>query len=176
MMEAAAGPLAWLSLVVWPAVSALAILLAGWLAASLVERPLRRWADRESQRREVIGLAVVVLRWVVVGAAVLTALGTVGVDITALVAGVGLTGLTIGFALKDVASSLMAGMMLMLYRPFRRGDRIAVVGLEGVVAGMDLRYTHLEAEGKRYLVPNATVLTNAVTVFAVPPKDSAPAP
>jgi small conductance mechanosensitive channel len=158
----------WFAATVWPVLAAFAILLLTWLAAALAGRALRRIGEGDVQRGEVMAVLAGLAHWAILGAGVLTALGTLGVDISALVAGLGLTGLTIGFALKDVIASVMAGIMLMIYRPFRRGDRIAVVGLEGIVAGLDLRYTHLQAEGKRYLVPNATVLANAVTVLAGP--------
>ncbi len=156
----------WFAAYLWPTVAALTILVAAWIVAALVARALSHIGNGDEQRSEVMKVLAGIARWVIVGAGALTALGTVGVDISALVAGLGLTGLTIGFALKDVIASLMAGIMLMIYRPFRRGDRIVVVGLEGVVAGLDLRYTHVQAEGKRYLIPNATVLANAVTVLA----------
>ena len=54
---------------------------------------------------------------------VVTALGTLGVDVSALVAGLGLTGFAIGFALKDTISNLLSGVLILLYRPFEIGNR-----------------------------------------------------
>ena len=51
---------------------------------------------------------------------VITALGTIGVDVTGLVAGFGLTGFAVGFAMKDALANLLAGVMILLYRPFRK--------------------------------------------------------
>lgn len=98
-----------------------------------------------------------------------TALGTVGVQVGALVAGLGLSGFALGFALRDALSNLLAGVSILLYRPFHLGDRIAVSGLEGAVAEIDLRYTTLDDEGKKILIPNSNLFTNSVIVFRKTP-------
>ena len=56
----------------------------------------------------------------------ISALGTLGIDVTAMVAGLGLTGFALGFALKDVLSNAVAGVLILFYRPFALGDRIVV--------------------------------------------------
>jgi small-conductance mechanosensitive channel len=97
-----------------------------------------------------------------------TALGTAGVNISALVAGLGLTGFALGFAFRDVLSNLLAGILLLLYRPFARGQRISVTGLEGIVTHIDLRYTNLDCDGNLVLIPNSNLFTNPITVFQAP--------
>ncbi len=100
---------------------------------------------------------------------VITALGTLGVNITGIVAGLGLTGFALGFALKDSISNLLAGVMILLYQPFEVGDRIDVSGLAGTVVHVDLRYTELDNERERVLVPNSKMLTDPIRV-AKPPR------
>jgi small conductance mechanosensitive channel len=95
------------------------------------------------------------------------------VDVTALVAGLGLTGFALGFALRDAVSNLLAGIVIILYQPFRMGDRIEVDGSAGTVVGIDLRYTVLDAADRWILVPNNTLLSNSVVVYRAaggPPK------
>lgn len=94
-----------------------------------------------------------------------TALGTLGINISALVAGLGLTGFALGFALKDTISNLLSGILILLYRPFEIGDRIKNSGFEGVVVSIDMRYTRLVAEGCETLIPNSKLFTNPVTVL-----------
>src|SRR5207237_7530607 len=94
----------------------------------------------------------------------ITALGTLGVNILGIVAGLGLTGFALGFALKDSIANLLAGVLILLYRPFEVGDRIDVGGLAGRVTHVDLRYTELDAESERVLVPNAKLLTDPIRV------------
>ena len=99
----------------------------------------------------------------------ITALGTLGVNIMGIVAGLGLTGFALGFALKDSISNLLAGVMILLYRPFEVGDRIDVGGLGGRVTHVNLRYTELESESERVLVPNSKMLTDPIRVAKAPP-------
>ncbi|HZS12622.1 MAG TPA: mechanosensitive ion channel domain-containing protein [Nitrospirales bacterium] len=94
-----------------------------------------------------------------------TALGTMGINVTALVAGLGLTGFALGFALKDVLANFLAGVLILLYRPFVLKDHIKVGDLEGTVAEIDLRYTTLEGQGRKYLIPNSVLLTNSIVLI-----------
>jgi len=96
---------------------------------------------------------------------IITALGTLGVNVTALVAGLGLTGFALGFALKDSVSNLLAGVLILAYRPFEMGNHISVAGHQGEVVNIDLRYTTLENEGEKYLIPNSLIFSNAVTII-----------
>jgi len=95
---------------------------------------------------------------------VITALGTLGVNITGIVAGLGLTGFALGFALKDSIANLLAGVLILLYRPFEVGDRIDVGGLAGNVVHVNLRYTELDNEHERVLVPNSKLLIDPIRV------------
>ncbi len=84
---------------------------------------------------------------------VITALGTLGIDVSALVTGLGLTGFALGFALKDTISNLLSGVLILLYKPFKKGNRIKISGYEGIVVSIDLRYTKLDSEGNKVLIP-----------------------
>jgi small-conductance mechanosensitive channel len=94
-----------------------------------------------------------------------TALGTLGINVSALVAGLGLTGFALGFALKDSISNLLSGVLILLYRPFRIGNRIKVSSYTGTVMSIDLRYTQLDSEGDKVLIPNYKLFTDPVVVF-----------
>lgn len=93
-----------------------------------------------------------------------TALGTLGVDVWALIAGLGLAGFAIGFALKDLVSNFVAGLLILIYNPFIRGDKVTVSGQGGMVIEINLRYTVLKDEDKKILVPNASIFSNVVIV------------
>ncbi len=94
-----------------------------------------------------------------------TALGTLGINVSALVAGLGLTGFALGFALKDTISNLLSGVLILLYRPFETGNRIKISGYEGTVVSIDLRYTELDSEGNKVLIPNSKLFTDPITVL-----------
>lgn len=96
---------------------------------------------------------------------VVTALGTLGINVSAIVAGLGLTGFALGFALKDTISNLLSGVLILLYRPFEKGNRIKISGYEGIVVSIDLRYTELDSEGDKVLIPNSKLFKDPITVI-----------
>lgn len=95
-----------------------------------------------------------------------TALGTVGINVSALVAGLGLTGFALGFAFKDTISNILSGVLILLYRPFKINDNIKVTGFEGKVVSVDLRYTKLDSEAGTILIPNSKCFTEPVVVYS----------
>ena len=103
-------------------------------------------------------------------------MGTLGIDVSALVAGFGLVGLAVGLALKEIISNVFAGIMVIIYKPFKENDHIAVTTFEGRVAEINLRFTMLEAGEKRIYVPNAMVISNAVVVDKAAGKDQSRRP
>jgi small conductance mechanosensitive channel len=95
-----------------------------------------------------------------------TSLNNLGINLTALTASLGLTGFALSFALKDAISNLVAGVMVILYRTFRKGDYIEVAGDKGIVLEVNLRYTVIEPEKKDVLIyiPNSILLSKQITV------------
>ncbi|HEX2056529.1 MAG TPA: mechanosensitive ion channel domain-containing protein [Nitrospiraceae bacterium] len=147
-----------------PKVGVALLMFAGfWLAGMVVRRLIVRLASKSDVGLQFIFrmVARVVSTALLLFGAV-TALGTMGVDVSALVAGLGLTGFALGFAMKDILSNLMSGLLILLYRPFSVNDHITVTGLEGQVTEIDLRYTRLEKGQQVYLIPNSLLITNTI--------------
>ena len=94
----------------------------------------------------------------------ITALGTLGVDVSAMVAGLGLTGFALGFALKDILSNLISGILILLYEPFKLNDSIVVDKYEGKVVDINLRYTAISQAGNDVLVPNSFLFSKPISV------------
>jgi len=95
----------------------------------------------------------------------ITALATLGINVSAIVAGLGLTGFALGFALKDTISNLLSGVLILLYRPFTIGNTIKISGFEGKVVAIDLRYTELYSEEHKVLIPNSKLFTDPITII-----------
>jgi small-conductance mechanosensitive channel len=93
-----------------------------------------------------------------------SALGTLGIDIGALIAGLGLTGFALGFAFKDTISNVLAGIMVIIYKPFDLDDIILVGKFEGRVRSIDLRYTVLDYNDRIVYVPNAKLFIDSIVV------------
>jgi small-conductance mechanosensitive channel len=79
-------------------------------------------------------------------------------------AGLGIVGIAIGFALQDIVKQLAAGVLLLMLRPFNIGDTVKIGAFEGNVIQVQLRATVLKtANGDEVLIPNADVYTTAIT-------------
>ncbi len=145
---------------------ALLIVFGFWLVARLSDRLIGKVFSRAGLNILVSTLLSRAAHIALIIFGVVTALGTLGINISALVAGLGLTGFAVGFALRDTISNLLAGVLLLIYRPFGIHEHIEVAGLQGLVTAIDLRYTTLEYEGNRILIPNSKLFTDPITVRA----------
>lgn len=77
----------------------------------------------------------------------------------------GLGSVAIGFAFKDILQNLLAGLLLVIRRPYQRGDQIVVKGYEGTVEQIESRATFLKTyDGLRVIIPNSDVYTSPVVV------------
>ena len=94
----------------------------------------------------------------------ITSLGTLGIDVSALVAGIGLSGFAISFATKDILSNLISGVLILLYKPFIINDYIEVDKYKGDVKEINLRYTVLSFENNDILIPNSLLYSKPVLV------------
>ncbi len=82
-----------------------------------------------------------------------------------LVSALGIGSVAIGFAFKDIFQNLLSGILILLGEPFRIGDSIIVNGMEGTVEDIQVRATYLRSyDGRRLVIPNATVYTSPITV------------
>ncbi|MDU5862536.1 MAG: mechanosensitive ion channel family protein, partial [Acinetobacter sp.] len=82
-----------------------------------------------------------------------------------LMSALGIGSVAIGFAFKDIFQNLLSGILILLSEPFRIGDSIVVNSLEGTVEDIQIRATFLRSpDGRRIVIPNATVYTSALTV------------
>ncbi len=96
-----------------------------------------------------IGIAVRIIAWILV---VLLILDNIGVNVTALVAGVGIGGIAIALAVKDILQDILSSISIMLDRPFEVGDYILVGDLGGTVEHIGLKSTRLRASSGEQLV------------------------
>ena len=99
----------------------------------------------------------------------MTALGTIGIDTSPLLTGIGITGFTVGFALKEIATNFLSGVMLVFGKPFKKGQWLKVLGssaqLEGEVQSIDARYVLLRTKEKALvMIPSVVVYTNPILV------------
>ena len=136
-------------------VVALGVLLARWLG-----RAFRRTVRRFSDSTAIVTLCSTLLQGLVVCIAGIFACGILGLDKTlfSLLAGAGVLGIALGFALQDLATNLIAGVAMGFRKPFCIGHLVETGGHLGHVERLNLRNTILRTfQGQAVIIPNRTV-------------------
>jgi len=99
-------------------------------------------------------------------AVIMAALDTLGFPVTSLLAVVGAAGLAVGLALKDSLGNFAAGVMLVLFRPFSKGDFVETAGVSGKVDDVQIFSTILTTpDNKQITIPNAQVYAGTITNY-----------
>lgn len=153
-------------------VTALLLVGAFWIAARIVQGVIMRVARRgDTAFYDVLQLTGRIVFGTLLVIGIIMALDTVGVKVNAIIAGLGLSGFAFGLATRDALTNVLSGFLIIVYRPFQRGDRIIVTGIEGIVRNVDLRYTTLRTDDRIVLIPNSTMFNSTVVIV----KKSTPA-
>ena len=147
---------------------ALVVLSIFWLLSKLFKFFVRKTLENRSSTRQ--NLVLVLNR---VGSSAIMFFGFLiamviaipGFTPSQLMSALGIGSVAIGFAFKDIFQNLLSGILILLGEPFKIGDDIIVNNLEGTVEDIQIRATFLRSpDGRRIVIPNATVYTSPVTV------------
>jgi small-conductance mechanosensitive channel len=143
---------------------AIALAIFIWIAnalSRLLDQRLRLFAPLTPA---VEVLASKLVRMTLLTLAVVLALGSIGIDLTAFAVFSGAVGVGVGFGLQKVVSNLVSGVILLLDRSIKPGDVIEIDGTYGWVSTLNARYASvLTRDGKEYLIPNEDLITQRVT-------------
>lgn len=146
---------------------AIIILLVAIYVANLAARAAKRAMQKRRTDPELSMLLSRVTHWTIIIFGVIWALDQVNFDVTGFVAGLGIIGFTVGFALKDIAENFVAGILLLLQQPFDIGDAVEVNGCGGTVIDIQIRSTTIRTwDGLLVIIPNASVYSNPITNFS----------
>ena len=143
------------------------LIVARWLARltrRVTERALRHSDQSVSQLLK--EMLISISGTIVFLLGVLVALSQVGVSVTPMIAGLGVVGFIVGFALQDTLSNFAAGAMILAYRPFDTGDFISAAEVEGEVRKMNLVNTTIVTIDNRVLIiPNSKIWGGVIMTF-----------
>lgn len=142
-----------------------------FIVGKWVARWLQRTFEKLLKNREVDPVLVDFLGTVVYAliliAAIIAAVDVLGIPATSFLAILGAAGLAIGLALKDSLSNFASGVMLVLFRPFGKGDFVDAGGIVGVVEEIKLVSTLMVTpDNKQIIVPNALMYGSAITNYS----------
>ena len=150
------------------AIKAVIVLVLGWMAAGIVSGLVRRKVNASKNIDRTIGNFVASLvKWVILLMVLIAVLGLFGIEATSLVAVLGAATLAIGLALQGTLSDLAAGVMLIVFRPFKVDQYVDIGGTAGTVADLNLFFTELVTpDNVQIIVPNGQAWGAIITNFS----------
>ncbi|MFT6286040.1 MAG: small conductance mechanosensitive channel [Alcanivorax sp.] len=131
-------------------------------------------AEKMMRRQEMddilIRFVASIIRWVLLLFVIIAALSQLGIDTTSLIALLGAAGLAIGLSLQGSLSNFASGVMLIIFRPFTKGDFVEAGGATGVVDSISIFTTTMTTpDNKEVIIPNGAVLGGNITNFSARP-------
>ena len=146
-----------------------------WVVASLAKKFIREygydWASRTAGVMDdrLVALADMSATYVIWLIGLMIALDTAGVEITPLITGMGIAGLAIALAAKEVLSNVFGGVAITLDQLYKVGDRVEFGGVYGDVYEIKPRYTRIKTLTNTIVtIPNYKVINDNITNYAVP--------
>jgi small conductance mechanosensitive channel len=147
---------------------ALAILIAGFLVARAIGKIVENWLNKKDMEPPVRMLIGRIVRLVIIAFALIIALGTCGVDIAPMVAGIGVAGVGVGLAMQGVLGNLISGLVIIFTKPFRVGEYIEIIGCNGQVTTIELFSTVLaHPDRSRVIIPNRKIVGEVLHNYGV---------
>lgn len=149
---------------------AIAIFIIGKIIARMLSNLVRKAMTRAGTDAILVGFISNITYGILLVAVVLAAVDSLGVNVTSLMAIVAAAGLAVGLALKDSLGNFAAGVMIVIFRPFKVGDFITAGGADGVVDEIGLFSTMMHTgDNQRVIVPNSSIIGGNITnVSALP--------
>jgi small conductance mechanosensitive channel len=143
---------------------AIAIFIVGKIVARTISNLLERAMRKSGTDDMLVGFIGNITYGVLLIAVVLAAVDSLGVNVTSLMAILGAAGLAVGLALKDSLGNFAAGVMIIIFRPFKIGDFITAGGVSGVVDEIGLFATLMHTgDNQRMIIPNSGIIGGNIT-------------
>ena len=144
------------------------IIIVAQLLRAIIKRMILNLSKRSRKftfiMAQLVWKLAAALIWVI---AIVSVLGIFGIDLTPVLAGLGITGVVLGFALQESISSLFSGVMIAINAPFRVGDWVDIGDISGTVVSMDLMCVTLSSgDNKKITMNNKNVWGNTIVNYS----------
>ncbi|HHS96513.1 MAG TPA: mechanosensitive ion channel [Chloroflexi bacterium] len=148
-------------------IAALVIFVATLIFSALVARWVKRAGRAKIKDPETLHALSLLFRWGILVVGTIVALDQMNFDVTGFLAGLGVLGFTVGFAMQDIARNFVAGILLLIQQPFDIGDAVKVGEFTGKVVDIRLRDTVIQTwDGELVIVPNIEVYTRPIVNYS----------
>lgn len=147
-------------------IGALVALFASWIVAGWVRRLVTRSLEKRSFDATLTRFFANAARYLILIAAVLSILEVIGVKTTSFAAMLAAAGFAVGLAFQGTLGNFAAGIMLLVFRPFKVGDFVKVADVEGHVEHIDLFTCEFRSlDNRKLVIPNGEVFGKTITNY-----------
>ncbi|HCW0177666.1 MULTISPECIES: small-conductance mechanosensitive channel MscS [Citrobacter] len=151
-------------------VAAIAIVIIGMIVARIVSNTVNRLMLARKIDATVADFLSALVRYGIIAFTLIAALGRVGVQTASVIAVLGAAGLAVGLALQGSLSNLAAGVLLVMFRPFRAGEYVDLGGVAGTVLNVQIFSTTMRTvDGKIVVIPNGKIIAGNIINFSREP-------
>ena len=151
-------------------VAAIAIIIVGMIVARIVSNAVNRVMVARKIDATVADFLSAMLRYAIIAFTLIAALGRVGVQTASIIAVLGAAGLAVGLALQGSLSNLAAGVLLVMFRPFRAGEYVDLGGVAGTVLHVQIFSTTMRTvDGKIVVIPNGKIIAGNIINYSREP-------
>jgi len=148
-------------------VTAIAIFYIGRLIVSLLTRGLRKLLQKQEVEKTLETFVCNLVRAALLAFVVVAAINSLGVQTASFIAVLGAAGLAVGLALQGSLSNFAAGVLIVMFRPYKVGDWIEAAGVSGSVLEVQILTTAMKTgDNKRVIVPNSQIMGSIITNYS----------
>ncbi len=146
---------------------ALLIFIVGRIAVSIIIGIVRKLLTKAELDKILVGFITAIINWILLLVVIIAALNRLGINTTPLIAIIGAAGLAIGLSMKDSLQNFAAGVMIIIFKPFKEGDFVEAGGTSGSVKQINIfSSTFLTPDNKQVIVPNGGIYSGAITNYS----------
>ncbi|WP_395344778.1 mechanosensitive ion channel family protein [Ningiella sp. W23] len=146
---------------------AIVIFVVGRIVVNIIVKIVGKLLAKSSYDEMLVDFIMGIVRSILLLFVIIAALDQLGVDTTSLVAILGAAGLAIGLSLQGSLQNFAAGVMLLVFKPFKSGDFVDAGGVSGTVKGISIFTTTMNTpDNKEIIVPNGLIYSGAITNYS----------
>ncbi|MFB3124829.1 MAG: mechanosensitive ion channel family protein [Woeseiaceae bacterium] len=148
-------------------IAAIAIFFIGRIVVRFVTKEIRKVMESQEVDKILQTFVSNLVYWALMIFVVIAAINQVGVQTTSLIAIMGAAGLAIGLAMQGSLANFAAGVLIVMFRPYRVGDFVEAAGIAGSVLQVGILTTVLKTgDNKQIIVPNAQIMGSIITNYS----------
>jgi len=146
---------------------ALLIFIGGRIVVSIIGGIVKKLLITAKMDEILVNFISAIVRWLLYLFVIIAALSQLGINTTSLIALIGAAGLAVALSLKDSMQNFAAGVMLLVFRPFKQGDYVEAGGTSGTVKDINIfSSTLLTPDNKQVIIPNGKIYSDVITNYS----------